>query len=159
MLTNVYDFSFVAVQSLVISLEGLFRDQNIGHPYKIRLLEVTNTFLSYLAPEKLSGFTRTLIPVLRNAVGLRMSSQNFWETRAYLRNLVKLHQTAARCDATPVSDDDCARLRTYVATNTAVWRAAQWWDKCAAELDEMLDELQKLCSRDPAVRCVAIAVH
>lgn len=145
------------MKSLVESLARLFRDQTISQHYKIRLLEVTSTFLSYLTPDKLSESARTLPPVLRFSVGLQMSSQNFWETRAYLRSLVRLHQTAARGDATLVSDGDYARLCTYVATNTAVWRAAQWWDKCAAELDDMLYELQKLRSSE-LITCVPIAM-
>ena len=153
----IYGSTIVAVKSLVESLARLFRDQTISQHYKIRLLEVTSTFLSYLTLDKLSESTQTLLPVLRLAVGLQMASQNFWETRAYLRSLVRLHQTAARGEATLVSDGDYARLCTYVATNTAVWRAAQWWDKCAAELDDMLVELQTLRSRK-AITCVLVAV-
>ena len=138
----------VAAKSLVASLAHLFQDQDIRQHYKIRLLEVTSTVLTYHLPDKLEEAMRSLLPVLRIAIGLQLSSRNFWETRAYLRSLVKLYQTAARSEEALVNEGDYCRLCAYVATHTVTWRGAQWWDRCAAELDDMLDELHKLRVRD-----------
>ncbi|KZT72297.1 hypothetical protein DAEQUDRAFT_29345 [Daedalea quercina L-15889] len=135
-----------AVKCLVVCLVHLFPDHRAGSQHKMRLLEVTGAFLSRLEPNIRQEDVHTILPVLRNAIGLQLSSQDFWETRSYLRSLLKIYLTVAKQDSRLVNNSDYMRLYKYVATKTATWRKAQWWDKCAAELDSMLDELQRLRS-------------
>ena len=125
----------------------------------MRLLEVTGAFLSQLEPDKLSEDSETIVPVLRNAVGLQLSSQDFWETRSYLRGLLKIYLTIAKENAMLVNNSDYMKLYKYVITNTAIWRKAQWWDKCAAELDSMLEELQNLRSKPMCVVLIFVWMY